>query len=105
MRKAVEEVAVQEDDIALANALGYVLHKRRVERGWLLKDLAKHTGLSESVLCRLEHAQRPLTVGRLVSLCSALDVSPQAVVAEAQAEAFPFGWRARGAGRSAQDEP
>lgn len=81
-----------EDGDALSRALGYVLHRRRVERGWPLKELAQLTGLSESVLCRVELGRRPLTVARLVSICDALDVQPAVAVTLAQDEAFPFGW-------------
>jgi transcriptional regulator with XRE-family HTH domain len=76
--------AVAEEVDTLASAVGKVLRERRVELGLPLRTVGERTGLSVSILSRLEQAKRPLTVSRLANLCDALDASPLDVVRQAQ---------------------
>lgn len=72
------------EELTLASAVGKVLRERRVELGLPLRALGERTGLSVSILSRLEQAKRPLTVSRLANLCDALGASPLDVVRQAQ---------------------
>ena len=82
------------DEMAVfARAVGHVLRVERQRRNWTLAEVGDLVGLSVSVLCRVELGARPLDMSRLVGLCAALGVAPAVVIALAQAEAFPLGWR------------
>lgn len=78
---------------AFTRAVGHVLRTERQRRHWTLAEIGAQVGLSVSVLCRVELGERPLDMGRLVLLCAALGVTPAVVIAVAQQEAFPLGWR------------
>ena len=85
---------VDSDEVAaFARAVGYVLRSVRQQRNWTLAETGEQIGLSVSVLCRVELGARPLDMSRLVGLCFALGVAPSVVIARAEHEAFPLGWR------------
>lgn len=78
---------------AFVRAVGYELRSIRQQRNWTLAETGEQIGLSVSVLCRVELGVRPLDMGRLVGLCCVLEVAPSRVIAKAEREAFPLGWR------------
>jgi transcriptional regulator with XRE-family HTH domain len=53
----------------------------RERLGWTAKELAQKVGTTEQQICRLETGNRKLTVEWLLSLCGAMDVSADELVA------------------------
>ena len=85
---------VDTDEVAaFARAVGYELRSWRQQRSWTLAETGEQIGLSVSVLCRVELGARPLDMSRLAGLCCVLGVPPSLVIANAEREAFPLGWR------------
>jgi transcriptional regulator with XRE-family HTH domain len=82
---------VDGDTVAFTRAVGQAVRAARLSMGWRLADLAPLVALSPSQLCRLESGARPIHMGRLFGLCSALGMEPRQVIAWAQWEAFPVG--------------
>lgn len=51
------------------------LRKALKKKGWSQKDLAKHTGISESSISLYMHADCNATVDTIMKLCRALDIT------------------------------
>jgi transcriptional regulator with XRE-family HTH domain len=79
------------DIVAVLTAVGYQLRRTRLERGWLMRDLAERIDMSMSVLCRLELARREPSTRNLIMIAGALGVRPSDMLRVAEDEAFPLG--------------
>jgi transcriptional regulator with XRE-family HTH domain len=79
------------DTQAFTQAVGRAVRQVRQAKGWLVADLAREAGLSQSQISRLELGHRPMSMAGLFRLCRALGIQPRHVIAWAQQEAFPAG--------------
>lgn len=68
---------------ALLAGMAERLRALRLERGYLLKDISRMSGLSEPFLHRIEHGQRLPSLEALLTLANVYGVSPAALLAEA----------------------
>jgi len=84
-------VGVDEVD-RFMRAMGLALRTVRQRYDWTLKETGVPVGISVSVLCRVERAERPLDLEKLISLCVRLGVAPVDLVWFAQDTAYPRGW-------------
>jgi XRE family aerobic/anaerobic benzoate catabolism transcriptional regulator len=73
----------------LLAAAGRRVREHRLARGWTLRQLSEHSGVSARFLTQIESGRANLSVRRLADLATALDVSPAALLAEAPAAAPP----------------
>jgi transcriptional regulator with XRE-family HTH domain len=65
-------------------AVGAVLRRGRERRGWTQDELsARLDGISAPMLAEIENGAAHATTFQVVQICSALDLEPTAVVAEA----------------------
>jgi transcriptional regulator with XRE-family HTH domain len=64
------EVMSKENGVTLGSAVRSI----RKERGWSLRDASERTGLSVSMLSKVENGQRSLTYDKLVRLAASLSV-------------------------------
>lgn len=62
------------------------LAELRLERGWSLDELARHTGVSRSTLSRLERAELSPTAAMLGRLCAAYERPMSRLLAEVESE-------------------
>ncbi|WP_051793416.1 helix-turn-helix domain-containing protein [Kibdelosporangium aridum] len=58
----------------------------RMERGWSLEELARHTGISRSTLSRLERREISPTTALLSRLCMAYERTMSQLLAEVESE-------------------
>lgn len=65
----------------LRASLGRQIKMLRVERGWSLKDLTGHTGISVSQLSSIERGAHMPSIESLLHLCEALGTKPSALLA------------------------
>jgi transcriptional regulator with XRE-family HTH domain len=75
----------------MRHAVGALLRRARENQGLLQMDVADLCGVSRSVLCRLEHADREPRLSVLVMLCGVLGMRFSDVLRMAEDEAFPVG--------------
>lgn len=73
-------------------AMGLAVRTVRQRYDWTLKETGMPVGISVSVLCRVERAERPLDLEKLINLCARLGVAPVDLVWFAQDMAYPRGW-------------
>jgi XRE family transcriptional regulator, aerobic/anaerobic benzoate catabolism transcriptional regulator len=73
----------------LLAAAGRRIRDSRLERGWTLRQLAEHSGVSARFLTQIESGRANLSVRRLADLATALELSPAALLAEAPSAAPP----------------
>ncbi|WP_062212255.1 helix-turn-helix domain-containing protein [Streptomyces sp. NBRC 109706] len=71
---------------AMESRLAERLTELRLERGWSLDELARHTGVSRSTLSRLERAEISPTATLLNKLCTAYQRTMSRLLAEVEAE-------------------
>jgi transcriptional regulator with XRE-family HTH domain len=77
----------------MISAVGWLLRRARENRGLLLADIARHCGLSTSVLCRVELARREPRLRLVLQMCELLEVRFSDVMRMAEDEAYPYGHR------------
>lgn len=66
------------------NALvGFQLEEKRKELGKEQSDIFELTGISQSVLSRLEKGKANITIDQLFLICQALDVRPEEIISKA----------------------
>lgn len=56
--------------------IGSRIKEARERRGWSQRELAVMTGASNASVSRWETNQREMTAGNILSICYALDISP-----------------------------
>lgn len=76
----------------LTTAIGAVFKQHRLDSELTFSTVTRHTGVSASLLTRIESGQRPPTIHRIVQLSLAFDIDPASVLSMAQTDAFPLGW-------------
>lgn len=69
--------------------LGSALRSIRAERGWSLRDVSERTGLSVSMLSKVENGQRSLTYDKLLQLSQRLSIDISRLFSERGAEPQP----------------
>jgi len=69
--------------------LGSALRSIRAERGWSLRDVSERTGLSVSMLSKVENGQRSLTYDKLLQLAQSLSIDISRLFAERGGESTP----------------
>ncbi|WP_455359822.1 helix-turn-helix domain-containing protein [Streptomyces sp. SYSU K21746] len=82
MRTSEGQVSEDQVESRLASRLAEL----RVERGWSLDELARHTGVSRSTLSRLERAEISPTAALLGKLCAAYERTMSRLLAEVESE-------------------
>ncbi|WP_455354843.1 helix-turn-helix domain-containing protein [Streptomyces sp. SYSU K217416] len=82
MRTSEDQVSEDQVESRLASRLAEL----RVERGWSLDELARHTGVSRSTLSRLERAEISPTAALLGKLCAAYERTMSRLLAEVESE-------------------
>ena len=60
----------------LIQTIGTRLKEARDKRGWSQRELAVMSGSSNASISRWEANQREMTAGNIISVCYALDISP-----------------------------
>jgi XRE family aerobic/anaerobic benzoate catabolism transcriptional regulator len=68
---------------------GRRIRDSRLERGWTLRQLAEHSGVSTRFLTQIESGRANLSVRRLADVATALELSPAALLAETPSPAPP----------------
>lgn len=93
--------------VAIMRALGDLLRRARKASGLKMVELADQCGVSQSVLCRIELAQRRPTIDVLMEVCARLGirVSDLFRAAEDAAVPLPLGDDRRGRFRELVGEP
>jgi len=66
--------------------LGGIIRGHREKRGWTLREMAQHCGISASALSKIENDLLPLTFDRLQQLSSALNIRMSALIAQGEAD-------------------
>jgi XRE family aerobic/anaerobic benzoate catabolism transcriptional regulator len=66
----------------LLDALGRRARARRLEKGWTLRDVAEHSGVSPRYLVQLESGRGNISVRRLADVARALDTTPSSLLAD-----------------------
>lgn len=77
---------------AFEQAFGCVIRRHREALDMGQADLGDALGISAVQVCRIETAQRPVTLDLIIRACKEFDVTPAQLIAGVQREAFPFGW-------------
>ncbi|WP_194852708.1 helix-turn-helix domain-containing protein [Nocardia sp. SYP-A9097] len=72
----------QRDLHELNRAVGGELRAARGRRGWTRPELADASGLAVSTIQRFENGERSPDLTQLYTLCTALGVTPQEIVAK-----------------------
>lgn len=70
-------------------ALGRRSRRRRLARGWTIRDIAERSGISPRFLVQLESGRANISVRRLADLAGALETSPQRLLSEEVEPAQP----------------
>lgn len=104
-REPAEALIAPQERSGFADAVGMALRAERQRHGWTLADTGQPLGLLPPLLSRLELGRRPLDMNRLAGWCAVLGVPPTWVIAVAQQEAFPVGWRWRSTKPPQQPQP
>jgi transcriptional regulator with XRE-family HTH domain len=76
---------------AMLNAASWMLRHVRESQGRLLMDVAEQSGVSNSVLCRIELARRVPRLQVILVVCLVLGVRFSDIMRFAEDEAFPLG--------------
>lgn len=76
------EVAVSDEDLALAEAVGRRVRDARTARGWTLDRLAERSGVSRRMIVNVESGASNASIATLLRLSGALQVSLADLVAE-----------------------
>ena len=80
-------IVLMADD--LLASLGRRARRRRLERGWTLRDVAERSGVSQRFLVQLEAGRGNISVRRLDDVARALETSASALLMESEARAEP----------------
>jgi transcriptional regulator with XRE-family HTH domain len=83
--------------------LGSAVRSIRKERGWSLKDASERTGLSVSMLSKVENGQRSLTYDKLIRLAGSLSVDISRLFTHQNTEPTPNLHAGRRSVQRAQD--
>jgi transcriptional regulator with XRE-family HTH domain len=70
----------------LRHAFGYVLRKRRLERGKTLRELAQEARISLPYLSEIERGRKEASSEILWALCRVLDITEQQLLEDVAAE-------------------
>ena len=81
-----------DDGQALDNALGGRLRRAREEADLSLAEVAKRSGLSESVIGKIERGRRDPRIGTLVRIVAAVGIAIEDLLAGVYGEGEPFAW-------------
>ena len=73
----------------LLASLGQRARRRRLDRGWTLRDVAERSGVSQRFLVQLEAGRGNISVRRLDELARALETSASELLTEPEARAEP----------------
>jgi transcriptional regulator with XRE-family HTH domain len=70
----------------LRHAIGSVLRRLRLQRGWTLRRLAEESRISVPYLSELERGRKEASSEILATLCRVLDISERQLLRETDAE-------------------
>jgi XRE family aerobic/anaerobic benzoate catabolism transcriptional regulator len=73
----------------LLASLGRRARRRRLERGWTLREVAERSGVSQRFLVQLESGRGNISVRRLDDLARALETTPSALLAGPESRPEP----------------
>lgn len=76
---------------AIYASIGRQIRDARVARGWYQPDLAERANLSNSVICRLELARRPVNLHQLIIVSALLSRRPSDLLRVGEDDAYPLG--------------
>ncbi|MBU2919130.1 helix-turn-helix domain-containing protein [Psychrosphaera sp. F3M07] len=63
-------------------AIAQTLKNKRIENGWVMKQLAKKLDVPHSYISKIELGEKTLSAGKLNCYCSALNVRIEQVISE-----------------------